>query len=182
MPSRCVRRFILLALFAAARATQAADDPCTAFKWDVARERVLFATAAEAVKAGADVASAPLLIPDRLYELAMLPHQQVTFQVPPGKARHVEGASAGLARLRLPTAGEYRIALDQSYWIDVVDGNHLVAAGDFQGRPGCQAPHKIVLYSLPGGDELTLQLSGPAASAVRLTIVPMPPAHPGSRF
>ncbi|MBV8210077.1 MAG: hypothetical protein JO133_08435 [Burkholderiaceae bacterium] len=176
MSNRSSRGLIFLTLFAGARAALAADDACAGFKWDVTRERVLFATAAEAVTAGTDVASAPLLIPDRLYELATPPQQEVKFQVAPGKTTPIEGASAGLARLRLSTTGEYRISLDQSSWIDVVADNHLVAAEDFQGRRGCHTPHKIVLYWLPSGEDLILQLSGAVAPHVRLTIVPMPAA------
>lgn len=163
---------LLCALESVARVAVAADGSCIGFKWDITRERALFATVAETVTSGTDVASAPLVMPDRLYELAIRPQAQVAFEVPPGKKVPIEGASAGLARLRLPTAGKYRISIDQSFWIDVVADNHLVAAEDFQGRPGCHTPHKIVLYSLPGGEELLLQLSGAVGSHVRLTIVP----------
>jgi len=167
---------ILLHLFADARAAPAAEDSCAGFKWDITRERVLFAAAAEAVTAGADIASAPRLMPEQLYELAIAPQQKVKFQVAPGKTKFIEGASGGLVRLHLPTSGEYRISLDQSSWIDVVAANHLVTAEDFQGRPDCRAPHKVVLYSLPAGEDLILQLSGAVESHVRVTIIPVPAA------
>jgi hypothetical protein len=154
-----------------------AADACAEFRWDVSRERALFATMAEAVTTGKDVVSAPWVVPDRLYELAVAPQDQVTFEASPGKKGRVEGASAGLLRLHLSTAGEYRISIDQGFWIDVVAEQHIVAAEDFQGRPGCRAPHKIVLYSLPGGKDLTLQLSGAVGSQLRLTITPLPVAQ-----
>jgi hypothetical protein len=169
-----VRRWSVgLALAAAARAPLAADDACAGFKWDVAHEHALFATAAEALSAGIDVASAPSLAPDRLYELAVAPQDQVKFALPPGRKAPVQGASAGLARLHVAGAGDWRISLDQGFWVDVVAGPELLAARDFQGRPDCQAPHKIVLYRLPGGQDLILQFSGAAASHVRVAITPV---------
>lgn len=50
-----------------------AEDPCTAFKWNVAHARALFAGAPESVAAGRDVASGPQLLPDRLYGLSLFP-------------------------------------------------------------------------------------------------------------
>lgn len=162
----------LLAAAAAAWTTgaHAAGDPCSAFSWDVHRERALFAQAPEAATAGTSAAQAPRLEADRLYELALSPQEQVAFASPPGKKMLTDGASAGLARLRIGMAADYRIALDQGFWIDVVDGHHLIASKDFQGRPGCQAPHKIVLYSLPAGRDLIVQFSGAIAGRLRLAI------------
>ncbi|HEX4583999.1 MAG TPA: hypothetical protein VH183_04160 [Burkholderiaceae bacterium] len=167
-------RWIVFAAFGAAAAAALADDnPCAGFTWDVSRERALFATAAEPVPGGKNDASAPLLAPDQLYELALAPQEQVAFAAPPGRKKGVEGASGGLARLHLTAAGDYRIALDQAFWIDVVANHQIVASKDFQGRPGCQAPHKIVLYSLPAEKDLILQFSGATAERLKLTITPV---------
>jgi len=174
MRRRFLRCFVVLTFCAAAGEALATDDPCSGFRWDVSREQRLFGTAAETVTAGKHVASAPLLIPDRLYDLAVTLQQEVTFAVAPGKKTPIAGASAGLARMHLPAAGEYRISLDQGFWIDVVAENRLLPAEDFQGRPGCRTPHKIVVYWLPGEKDLILQLSGAAGSHLRLTITPVP--------
>jgi len=48
----------------------------------------------------------------------------------------------------------------------------MIASADFQGRPGCLAPHKIVQYQLPAGRQLTLQFSAAASAQLRLTITP----------
>jgi hypothetical protein len=167
-----LRGLMFWTLALAMRAAFAADDPCAGFRWDIGHERALFAAAAETAVAGKDTASAPLLVPDRLYELQLTPQDQVKFAAPPGKKMLADGASAGLARLHLATAGEYRISLDQAFWIDAVADLRLIASSDFQGRPGCQAPHKIVLYPLPGGQDLILQFSGGIGSRLRLTITP----------
>ena len=164
------RWLILWALGTAAGVTWADDDPCAGFAWDVSGEQALFATWPQAAFAGEDAVSAPLLAADHLYELALVPQEQVKFAAPPGKKARVDGASAGLARLHLASAGDYRISIDRPFWIDVVADQQVIAAADFQGRPGCQKPHKIVLYSLPGGQDLVLQLSGAVGTRARLTI------------
>jgi hypothetical protein len=51
----------------------------------------------------------------------------------------------------------------------VADGK-MIESADFQGRPGCLAPHKIVQYSLAAGRDLLLQLSGAVSPGARLTI------------
>lgn len=181
MQSWRLRPMILWSLGAAARAALAADDPCSGFRWDVGHEHALFATVPERVSAGKDAESAPALALDRLYELALTPQQQVAFVVSPGKKMSADGASAGLARLRLTAAGDYRVSLNQGFWVDIVADHQLIASSDFQGRRECDAPHKIVVYSLPGGRDLILQLSGSAGSGVRLTITPIHTAAPADK-
>jgi hypothetical protein len=173
MRSTGLRWIILCALGAVAHAACAADDPCASFGWDIGRERALFAGVAQALPAGKDAESAPELVPDKLYEIALTPHDQVKFSATPGKRMPVDGASAGLAHLHLTSAGDYRISLDQGFWIDVVSQHQLVASKDFQGRHGCQTPHKIVLYSLPAGQDLILQFSGANSSRLRVAITPV---------
>jgi len=146
-----------------------ADDPCTAFKWNVAHERALFAGAPERVAAGRDVASGPQLLPDRLYGLSLFPQDQITLSVPLGKKAQFGGALGGFARVHVPTAGTYRIALDQSGWIDVVGEHGAMPSSDFAGGNACNAPHKLVQFELPAG-ELSLQLSGVASAAVKIAL------------
>jgi hypothetical protein len=58
----------------------------------------------------------------------------------------------------------------------VVNGA-LVPAKDFQGRPGCDAPHKVVEFTLPSGTAL-LQFSGGASETVKVTISRSPSKAP----
>ena len=60
-------------------------EECVDFKWDVAQERALFAGNPAALTAGADAKSAPVMQLQHLYELKLLPQEQVTFAATPGK-------------------------------------------------------------------------------------------------
>jgi hypothetical protein len=165
----CLMFALSLLSLASQSAMALQDDPCAGFSWNVAHERALFATAPESLTAGRDATSTPVLMPDRLYELRLGSQSQVALLVPPGKKVIPEGSFAGMARLRLQ-AETYRVSVDQSLWIDVVADGRMIESADFQGRAGCLAPHKIVQYSLPAGQELLLQLSAGVGPRARLTI------------
>jgi hypothetical protein len=146
-----------------------AADPCAQFTGNVERERALFAGAAQALGAGAEVALAPAMTPGRLYQLTLLPQAQVHFAVPPEKQRPAPDPHAGLVSLSLEHAGRYRIALDQPVWVDVINSGVAVKSADFQGQKGCSAPHKIVEFSLPAHAPLLLQFSA-GGEHVRVSI------------
>jgi hypothetical protein len=147
-----------------------AQDGCAGFGSQYAHELSLFQTEAAPLVAGHDAGSAPLLEPDRLYELRLAPQAQLSFAAKPGKTMLADGASAGLVRMRVPSAGRYRVAISGAYWIDVVDAGKPIVSVDFLGRQGCDQPHKIVIYDLPAQRELVLQLSGGIGERVRLAV------------
>jgi hypothetical protein len=82
-------------------------------------------------------------------------------------------APGRLYQLQLQQAGVYRVSLDQGAWIDIVADGRMIGSGDFQGRPGCTAPHKIVQFLLPAGQELLLQFSAAVAPVLRVAITPV---------
>lgn len=164
-------------LLSGAAAAFGATNPCTGFRWNLAHESALFATRGTSAAAGRDSATAPVVRPDRLYDLSLSPQQDVHFVLRPEKRALTDGAYAGLARLRVATAGLYRISIDRPFWVDVVAGGQIVESQDFAGRPGCSAPHKIVVYALPAGN-LVLQLSGAISPRVRVTLTRVPAAKP----
>jgi hypothetical protein len=169
---------LTLLMLGATTVAAAADDPCAGFKWNVTEERALFAKTAETAVAAHDAASAPVVKADKLYELALSPQDGVKFVLPPGKKSLPDGAFAGLVRLQVPTAGLYRISLDQGLWIDVVGHHQMIDSTDFAGATGCTAPRKIVQFILPAGKDLVLQMSAAAKDHVRVTLTPAPaPAH-----
>jgi hypothetical protein len=147
-----------------------ADDPCATFSWDVGHERTLFSQEPQTVDAGQSAASAPALTADRLYQLQLQERPAITFAAPPGGKPPGEQSWGGLARLRLDTSGVYRIALDQAVWVDILVNGSPVGARDFQGRPGCSAPHKVVEFLLPGEAPITLQFSGAHTPAVKVSV------------
>jgi hypothetical protein len=159
-------------------AATAPADPCADFSWDVRRERALFGEVPQKLSAGASAADAPAMSPDRLYELALVPHSQVRFVATPGRSRSTAG-HAGLATLSLPSAGLYRIALDQPFWVDVIAHGTSIPSRDFQGRRGCHAPHKVVEFVLPAATPLTLQFSDGDTATLRVAVLmaPQPSVH-----
>jgi hypothetical protein len=165
---------VLLALFLVTLSAAGRAEDCADFKWDVTSERALFAAAATPLPAGAEQKSAPSVLLNHLYALKLMPQEQVTFAVSPGKKTPSPGSHAGIVTFKLPASGSYRIAIDMPFWIDVVSDGALVAARDFEGQHGCSAPHKIVEFELTGTRPFFLQLSNAAPDSVRLTITAAP--------
>jgi hypothetical protein len=172
--SQCAMTAVLLGAFMGAAAPVHADDTCAQFQWDVAVERTLFAGQALSLSAGRAEKGAPVLSLSRLYELRLLPQDQVSFSVAPAKRTPIAGAYAGLAVFNVPAAGSYRVAVEIPLWIDVIAHGAAVPAKDFVGQHGCNAPHKIVEFELSGGQPFVLQLSAATQSTLRLTITPSP--------
>jgi|HubBroStandDraft_6_1064221.scaffolds.fasta_scaffold149861_3 hypothetical protein len=150
-----------------------ADDPCAGFKWNVERERALFAGTAASAAAARDAAGGAQLQPDVLYELTLAPQQQVSLSVPAGNKSTFDGAFAGFARLQVPTAGVYRVSLSRPGWIDLIGEHGAIASSDFSGQHGCNAPHKVVQFQLPAGS-LVLQLTGVDGPRVTVTLTRAP--------
>jgi hypothetical protein len=152
-----------------------ADEACVDFKWDVSKERALFAETPDALTAGRDPMSAPVVVPNHLYRLKLTIQDRAAFSVAPARKTAGGPAYAGLATLKTPAAGTYRIAVDLPLWIDVVSNGVLVPPTDFQGQRACGAPHKIVEFELSGAQPFVLQLSSAAKDEILLTVTPAPP-------
>ena len=155
-------------------AARSSDEACAGFGWDVSHERALFGTAARAAKAGASARAAPRVTPNQLYDLTLAPQDNVRFVVTPERHWGSDDSFGGLVRLRVKTAGIYRINLGQPAWLDVVSGRELIHPRDFQGAAGCTAPNKIVEFELPAGRELTLQFSGLNSRHARVAVTAAP--------
>ena len=174
LPARHRSLSILLALLVGGAAVPAvADNDCVDFKWDVSKERALFAQAPVELAAGKDSKSAPGIVPNRLYKLRLAVQDHVVFSVPPGRKMTGTPAFAGLAALRIEAPGSYRIAIDLPLWIDVVSNGNLVQPTDYQGQHACSAPHKIVVFDL-GSQPVILQFSNAFQDDVLLTVTAAP--------
>ncbi len=170
--SRAGRVFFSIGLLFAGLAAQA-QDACTDFRWDVSRERALFAGPPTVMVAGTDVNSAPIVLPNKLYQLTLAPQNSVTFQVRQGK-KSSDDVHAGLAILRINAEGSYRVAVDLPVWIDVVTTDSVLQPTDFQGQHGCTAPRKIVEFDLKGTKPFLLQFSGASIDQLLVTVTPVP--------
>jgi hypothetical protein len=177
MQSTCGKSFwLILALVLGGAALPAlAEDACVDFKWDVSKERALFAETPAKLTAGKDPKSAPDVVPNRLYLLRLMAQDTVAFSVNAAKKMPSATAYAGLATLKVPVAGRYRIAVDLPLWIDVAANGALLPPTDFQGQHGCGAPHKIVEFDLVGGQPLVLQFSSAQKDNIMVTVTPSPP-------
>lgn len=147
-----------------------AGEDCGSFKWDVRQEHQLFLGKPAPLVATRQVQSAPPVDLNKLYELELLPQEQVEFAVPLSKNMLTDGAFAGQVRLRVPQAGNYRIAVNAPFWLDVSDAGQTLKSVDFNGSPDCDAPRKIVVFALPAQRDLVLQLGGAIERSVRLSI------------
>ena len=148
-------------------------DACIDFKWDVRQERALFAQQPMEANAGTDLKSAPALTPGHLYRLKLNPQAGVKFEATPAKAAGAD-AFAGIAVLKVPKDGSYRVSLEIPLWIDVVSNGALLEAKDYQGQPNCNAPHKIVVFDLAHAQSLVLQMSRASSDTVMVTLTPVP--------
>lgn len=169
---------LLTAMVLAAGVAHAADDACTRFKWDVTREVALFAGTPKPLVAGHGVDDAGALQPEVLYAVTLQPQEGVKFRVAPSKKMLDDGAHGGLLKLRVTEAGTYRVAIDSGFWLDVLAGDKPLPSLDFNGSAECAGPRKIVVYELPAGTDLTLQLSAASVSLARLSVTRVTAARP----
>jgi len=170
--ARSLTRLLMLTIGMGCFAAHA-QDGCMDFKWDVSKERALFAGPPTVMQAGIDVKSAPIVLPNRLYQLALAAQSSVNYPVRQGKKTD-DNAHGGLAILRISAEGNYRVALDLPVWVDIITANAVLQPTDFQGQHTCAAPHKIVEFPLRGTKPFLLQLSGAAIGQVLITVTPVP--------
>jgi hypothetical protein len=164
--------WVLNAALMAASGYAASDaDLCAGYKWDVGKERSLFASPAQPLVAGDNAATPAVIEPNRLYAIELKPASQVKFPVAPGKGTPSEGTYAGVLVLKAPH-GKYRVSIDQALWIDILSDGKLLVPTDYEGVHGCSAPRKIVVFVLDRGDRWIVQVSAADPAAVRLSVTP----------
>lgn len=155
-----------------------ATNGCSLFKWDVSREVALYSGDSRVVAAGASDTEAPRLETGRLYALDLKPQESVRYAAPASKKQLPDGAFGGVMRLRVQAAGQYRIAIDSGFWLDVVQQGKTLAAADFNGSATCAGPRKIVVYDLPANVDLLLQVSASSDARARMTVTAIGAARP----
>jgi hypothetical protein len=150
-----------------------AADACSTYKWDVTREVQLYHTSPTAVAAGTELTAAPSISAGKLYALTLQPQEKVRYPTSPSKKMLADGAFGGMLALKVDRAGQYRVAIDSGYWLDIVHEGKQLATVDFNGSAGCDGPRKIVVYELPADAQLTVQIAAAATSQARLTVTPV---------
>ncbi len=156
----------------------AQSPACHDFAWDVHRERALFADAGHVLKGGSSATSTPKVLVGRHYDVTLVPQPQVQYVTTPGKVMLSDGAYGGMLKFRVPHSGSYRVSLDAGFWIDVVADGKLLGTQDFSGQRGCANPHKMVVFQMPAGQDLWLQISGARGTKAQITVTETPPGQP----
>lgn len=151
------------------RALAQAGAGCGGFRWDVAAEMALFQGQAAALPAGSTAAATPLIRTGQLYEVQLAPREKMEFVLPPARPPRSEGSHAGMLRLRVATAGRYRVSLGAHAWVDMAVAGELLPTADFQGVRGCM-PDKIVMFDIPADSDVILQLSGNPDASIRVAV------------
>ncbi len=153
-------------------------DACSEYKWDISSEVRLFAGTPTPLDVGTTVPTAPAITAGKLYALTLHPQESIQYAAEPSKKMLADGAFGGLMKLKVERAGAYRVSIDSGFWLDIVNAGKSLPALDFNGVRQCVGPHKIVVYDLPAGVELTLQIASASENAARLTVTPV--AAPGA--
>lgn len=140
----------------------AAQDPCEAFGWNMARELNLLRATPIALSALPQQSREAREIPlDRRIDLKLPANSEVTLLAKP----HHEPAPdsySGLLLLKVPRISTYRISTDQRLWMDVIGPEGVVQSTKFTMGPGCKVLHKSVAFRLQPDTEYWIQLSGSA--------------------
>jgi hypothetical protein len=169
---------LVLVVNAASAQTPVVTDPCRQFKWDVSTESALFRSSPTAVVTARARAEAAAISPETLYQVQLHPQEDVKLVAPISKKMLDDGAFGGLVKIHLTHPGAYRISVDAGFWVDIADGSSTLARSDFSGSQNCTTPRKVVLYELPAGKDLYVQLTGASVPHALLTVVRVAPSIP----
>ena len=140
---------------------------CAKFKWSIAREQSAFATPGlQAVEPGQPL---PGIMDPASVRLQPVP--EVAFLQPPGHKPRDGTFGAVLKLPPIAVAGTYQVTLADEAWIDMLQGGHEVRSSSFSGQPDCPGIRKSVRFPLQQG-EATMQISGSAASSIKVDLLP----------
>lgn len=122
------------------------------------------------LRAGADAALAPTLVPGKAAAVALLPTSDVHYPLHPEKPA-AQGSHGGVLALDVARAGTYRVAIGSGAWLDVVgkDGAGVISTAHGRG-PDCTGIRKMVDFPLTPG-RYTVQISGSAAAQITAMVL-----------
>ncbi|MGO9545956.1 MAG: hypothetical protein ACLPPF_14345 [Rhodomicrobium sp.] len=154
---------------AGAGSAGAQDKPaCERFDWSVSREQALFsAPDLKTVPSGAVLEN-----PTRAVALELQPSSKVAYAMPPGRQPKTADSYGGVVSIAsLPNAGIYQVTASAEAWIDVIQNGKAAASVAHTGKRDCADIRKSVRFELQRGP-ITLQVSGAAASSIKLAVLP----------
>jgi Bacterial extracellular solute-binding protein len=143
---------------------------CAGFQFDVSKELNLLSGASRDISAATVSANAPTIELNRPYQVSLSNQDQVKFAAPPGKRTANEGSYAGVVRLSPGSARTLRISLNETAWIDVIDGKRAVESTRHTGSHDCAALRKSVEFKVTPNRPLLIQVSGSTEKDVRLIV------------
>jgi hypothetical protein len=103
--------------------------------------------------------------------VTLKPVTEVTYAWPPeGKTNPGKMSYGAIVEFAsVPTPGLYQVSLSAKGWIDVVQNGAALKAVAHSGKSDCETLRKSVRFDIKDGP-VTLQISGVAANAVKVTI------------
>ncbi|WP_137043089.1 hypothetical protein [Pseudolabrys sp. FHR47] len=144
-----------------------AQEPvgCDKFKWPLDRERALMANPID-IASGATIAEPGAAA----YRIALAPQADAKLPAAPERASREPAAHAGFLRFAATSGpGTFRITLSANAWIDVIQSEKFVHAGEFSGVNGCDGLRKSVKFSLAAAP-FTIQFSGATVQSLMVTV------------
>lgn len=157
-----------VALIAPLPLLAAGTGGCDSFDFPVATDLLWMQNAdAETVASGAKLAAPPA----KAINVTLKPMAEVTYVLSPeGKSKPEDSPFGAVITIEsLPSPGLYQVSLSAKGWIDVVQNGAALKAVAHSGKSDCEALRKSVRFDIKDGP-ITLQLSGIAAPAIKITI------------
>ena len=161
---------LLTALMTQAPAHAEADSCKTVSDANLPAAFAAWGKPATAVTAGASAASAAAIKPGVAIDATLLP--TITPVLAPEQARKPENAHSGLFTVTIPSAGDWRVALGNGAWIDVIGPDVKAVKSTAHGHMApCTSLKKAVEFPLTAGVYL-IQITGNPGASLKLMISP----------
>ena len=107
-------------------------------------------------------------------DVVLHPSDHILLTAPAKSEQKSEGQTfAGYVAFSVPHDGEYRVSVDTTVWIDVLDGDKIVERTKLNRRMQCGHVHKSLGFTLNTGVNYWLQLSSSKAPEVHLVLTPV---------
>lgn len=142
-----------------------ADDPCSAFKWSLAREQAWLSQAAPLDSGVATPIERPA------YVLHLVAPGAAHLSVPPERDSK-PGTYAGVLPITgIANPGLYQVTLSAEAWIEVAQNGARIKSQSFSGAIGCPSMRKSVRFSLAAGSAM-IEISNSEKDVIGIAVGP----------